>query len=124
MKKVKIKERVLVELEKLISLSCTNFNSSKKYEQLHIALLKKYYNATNVTIDYHRHRIKMEVIQDDSLYDPKTVNTYLPTFYTNLLFNNLYKFLTSCIEKDNKSIGFYSKLLSSFRRSKHVLELT
>ena len=116
MKKVKIRERVLVELEKLISLSCKNLNSSKKYEQLHIALLKKYYNATNVTIDYHRHRIKMEVIQDDSSYDPKTINT-------NLLFNNLHKFLTSCIEKDNKSIGFYSKLLSSFRRSNHLLEL-
>lgn len=123
MKKVKIRERVLVELEKLISLSCKNLNSSKKYEQLHIALLKKYYNATNVTIDYHRHRIKMEVIQDDSSYDPKTINTNIPTFYTNLLFNNLHKFLTSCIEKDNKSIGFYSKLLSSFRRSNHLLEL-
>lgn len=123
MKKDKLRERVLVELEKLISLSCKNPNGSKKYEDLHIALLKKYYNATNVTIDYHRHRIKMEVIEDDSLYDPKTVNTYLPTFYTNLLFNNLCKFLISCVEKDNKSIGFYTQLLNSFRKSNNRLEL-
>jgi hypothetical protein len=123
MKKAKLRERVLVELEKLISLSCKNPNGSRKYEQLHVALLKKYYNATNVTIDYHRHRIKMEVIQDDSLYDPKTINTYLPIIYTNLLFNSLCKFLNSCVEKDNKSIGFYSHLLNSFRKSKNIIEL-
>ena len=123
MKKDNLRERVLVELEKLISLSCKNPSDSKKYEQLHIALLKKYYNATNVTIDYHRHRIKMEVVQDDSLYDPKKVNTYLPTIYTNLLFKSLRKFLSSCIENDNKSIGFYTQLLRSFRTSNKRLEL-
>ena len=123
MKKEKLRERVLVELEKLISLSCKNPNGSRKYEQLHVALLKKYYNATNVIIDYHRHRIKMEVIQDDSLYDPKTINTYLPIIYTNLLFNSLCKFLNSCVEKDNKSIGFYSHLLNSFRKSNNTIEL-
>ena len=123
MKKDNLKERVLVELEKVISLSCKNPLGSKEYEQLHIALLKKYYNATNVTIDYHRHRIKMEVVQDDSLYDPKTVNTYLPTIYTNLLFKSLRKFLSSCIEKDNKSIGFYTQLLTSFRKTNKRLEL-
>ncbi|APA64588.1 MULTISPECIES: hypothetical protein [Maribacter] len=123
MKKDKLRERVLVELEKLISLSCKNPTGSKKYEDLHVALLKKHYSATNVTIDYHRHRIQMEVIEDVSLYDPKTVNTYLPTFYTNLLFNNLCNFLISCVEKDNKSIGFYTQLLNSFKGSKNQLEL-
>tara|TARA_R110002020_G_scaffold451908_1_gene666139 strand:- start:1983 stop:2357 length:375 start_codon:yes stop_codon:yes gene_type:complete len=123
MKKDKLRERVLVELEKLISLSCKNPTGSKKYEDLHVALLKKHYSATNVTIDYHRHRIQMEVIEDVSLYDPKTVNTYLPTFYTNLLFKNLCNFLISCVEKDNKSIGFYIQLLNSFKGSKNQLEL-
>ncbi|WP_339655906.1 hypothetical protein [uncultured Maribacter sp.] len=108
MKKAKLWERVIVELEKLIYLSCKNPNGSIKYEQLHVALLKKYYNAIHVTIDYHRHRIKMEVIQDDSLYDHKTIIAYLTSIYTNLLFNNLCEFLNSCIEKDNKSIGFYT----------------
>jgi len=115
-----LRERVLVELEKIISLSCKNPNGSRKYEQLHVALLKKYHNAT---IDYHRHRIKMEVIQDDSLYDPKTINTYLTIIYTNLLFNSLCKFLNSCVKKDNKSIGFYSHLLNSFRKSNNIIEL-
>ncbi len=123
MEKSKLRDRVLVELEKLISTSCKNPTGSKKYEQLHIALLKKYYKATNVYIDYHRHRIQMEVIQDESLYDSKGVNTYLPTIYTNLLFISLRDFLTACIEKDNKSIGFYAQLLNSFSKTKNNMEL-
>lgn len=123
MEKSKLRERVLVELEKLISQSCKNPADSKKYQQLHIALVKKYYKATSVSIDYHRHRIQMEVIQDESDYDPKKVNTYLPTIYTNLLFYNLNKFLISCVEKDVISIGFYAQLLNSFGRTKTALEL-
>jgi hypothetical protein len=118
MEKSKLRDRVLVELEKLISTSCRNPTGSKKYEQLHIALLKKYYKATNVKIDYHRHRIQMEVIQDESLYDPKSINTYLPTIYTNLLFKSLRKFLMACVDKDNKSVGFYAQLLNSFNKNK------
>ncbi|SIQ10988.1 hypothetical protein SAMN05421797_101715 [Maribacter ulvicola] len=83
---------------------------------MHIKLLKKYDNATKVTIDFYRHRIKMEVTEDDSLNNPKKVNTYLPTFYTNLLFNNLCKFLNLCVEKEPKSIDFYSRLLRTFKR--------
>ena len=123
MEKSKLRDRVLVELEKLISKSCRNPTGSKKYEQLHIALLKKYYNATNVYIDYHRHRIQMEVIQDESVYDPKKVNTYLPTIYTNLLFKSLQKFLSSCVDEDTKSIGFYAQLINAFGKTKGTMEL-
>lgn len=123
MEKSKLREKVLVELEKLISLSCKNPTSSKTYQQLHIALLKKYYNAINVTIDYHRHRIQMEVIQDDSMYDPKIVNTHLPTIYTNILFKSLRHFLFTCVEKDPKSVGFYSQLLKTFKTQRKDLEL-
>lgn len=114
MKKSKLRGRILMELENLISLSCKNAKRSKKYEQLHVAILKKYYNATDVTIDYHRNRIAMNIVMDDKIYNPREVNTYLPTLHTNLLFNSLKKFLRSCIEKDDKSIGFYAQLLNTF----------
>ncbi|WP_419213496.1 hypothetical protein ACNR9Q_04900 [Maribacter sp. X9] len=123
MEKSKIRDRVLAELKKLITQSCKNPKDSQKYQELHIALLKKYYNATNVSIDYHRHRVQMDVIQDESIYDPKKVNTYLPTIYTNLLFKSLCAFLTTCVEKDHKSIGFYAQLLNSFDKTKPTLEL-
>lgn len=118
MEKSRLKARILSELNKLISLSCKSTNSLKKYEELHVALLKKYYNAAAVNIDYHRHRVKMDIVTDDSLYDPKKANTYLPILYTNLLFDNLKSFLSSCIDMDEKSIGFYSQLLSNYTGKK------
>lgn len=114
MEKSKLRGRILMELENLISLSCKNAAKSRKFEQLHIAILKKYYNATDVSIDYHRHRIKMDIVMDDKVYNPRKANTFLPTLYTNLLFNNLKKFLGSCIEIDDKSIGFYAQLINTF----------
>lgn len=123
MEKAKLRERVLIDLEKLISQSCKNPTDSKKNQQLHSTLLKKYYNATNVTIDYHRHRIYMEVIQDDSTYDPQTVNTNLPIIYTNLLFKSLHTFLKTCVDKDTKSIGFYAHLLKAYGATNSRLKM-
>ena len=123
MEKSNLRERVLREFEKLISKSCKNPTDSKKYQQLHIVLLKKYYNALNVSVDYHRHRVQMDIIQDVNAYDPKRINTYLPTVYTNLLFNSLCTFLTNCVERDPKSVGFYAQLLNSFEKNKENLEL-
>lgn len=114
MEKSRLKGKILLELDKLISLSCKSSKSLKKYEELHIALLKKYYNAVDVHIDYHRHRVKMDIVTDDSFYHPNKVNTHLPLLYTNLLFDNLKNFLSTCVDKDEKSIGFYSQLVTRF----------
>lgn len=118
MEKSRLKGKIVVELDKLISLSCKSPSSLKQYEQLHVALLKKYYNAVDVHIDYHRHRVQMDIVTDDSFYKPNKVNTHLPILYTNLLFDNLRSFLTSCIDRDEKSIGFYSQLLTRFTDKK------
>ena len=123
MEKSNLKQKILTELDGLIAISCKNPEKSKEYNQLHVALLKKYYNATNVSIDYHRHRIQMEVILDDADYDPNKVNTFIPTIPTNLLFNSLLKFLKSCVEKDRKSLGFYAQLLKNFGKPKNRMEL-
>jgi len=123
MEKSRLKGKILLELDNLISLSCKSPKSLKKYEELHIVLLKKYYNAADVHIDYHRHRVKMDIVTDDSFYDPNKVNTHLPILYTNLLFDNLRSFLGSCVDKDEKSIGFYSQLLSSFTDKKLATSL-
>lgn len=118
MEKSRLKGKILSELDTLISLSCKSPKSLNKYKELHIALVKKYYNAANVNIDYHRHRVKMDIVTDDSMYNPNKVNTYLPILYTNLLFYNLKNFLRSCVDRDEKSIGFYSQLLTSFTGQK------
>ena len=87
---------------------------SKKFQNLHIAILKKYYNAADVTIDYHRKRVIMDIVMDDSCYDPKKVNSSLPILRANLLFKNLKEFLSSSLDKDNVSIAFYARLLRAY----------
>ncbi|UWX55253.1 hypothetical protein NYZ99_01130 [Maribacter litopenaei] len=123
MKNSKLNERIIMELERLITQSCGAKRKSEKFTQLHVALLKKYYNAADVSIDYHRHRIEMDVLMDDDSYNPGKLNINLPILHINLLFGNLKSFLRSCIEKDRKSIGFYAQLLKNFRQKEQVYSL-
>ena len=123
MKKSKLNERIIMELERLIAQSCGDERKSRKFTQLHVALLKKYYNAADVSIDYHRRRVKMDVIMDDEAYRPGKLNINLPVLHTNLLFGNLKSFLRSCIDRDRKSLGFYAQLLKNFKQKEQVYSL-
>ncbi|WP_422082364.1 hypothetical protein [Ulvibacterium sp.] len=116
-----LKGKILTEIENLITHSCADQKVTDKFEKLHIALLKKYYNAADVSIDYHRKRVKMDIVMDDTYYDPKKVNLYLPMLHANLFFKNLKAFLKSCIEGDSKSLGFYAGLLRSFTNKEVTL---
>jgi len=106
--------RILMETEKLISQSCEEHQIDKKSADLHKLLLKKYYNAAEVKIDYERHRINMDVIISEEDYDPKTVNLALATVPVNIFFKNLCDFLKSCLEKDVKSLAFYARILLQY----------
>ena len=116
-----LKGRILMEMENLISQSCNGQHPVEEFKELHIALLKKHYNAARVSIDYHRRRVKMDIVTDDSCYDPKKMNLYIPTLYVNLFFRNLKDFLKSCIQKDSKSLGFYAGLIRSFTNREVLL---
>lgn len=109
-----LRMKITSEIESLISKSCASQKATDNFKTLHVALLKKYYNAADVSIDYHRKRVEMDIVMDDTQYDPHKVNTYIPTLHANLLFKNLKDFLKSCIEKDAKSLGFYASLLRTF----------
>jgi len=123
MKKSSVKGKILLELENLIAQSCKTPMRSKRFTELHILLLKKYYNATNVSIDYHRHRVKMDIVIDDTLYQPGKININIPTIPTNLLFDNLKNFLRSCLDRDQKSLGFYAQILKSFAKKEEYFTL-
>jgi hypothetical protein len=111
-----LKTRVLTEIENLISKSCSKSKMSHKFQNLHVEILKKYYNAADVSIDYHRKRVIMDIVMDDSCYDPKKVNSSLPILRANLLFKNLKEFLSSSLDKDNVSIAFYARLLRVYEK--------
>lgn len=118
-----VKKKITKEIERLISESCTSKKSTNQFKTLHEAILKKYYNAADISIDYHRKRVEMDIVMDDAYYKPLEVNTYMPTLHVNLLFKNLKVFLKSCIEKDAKSIGFYASLLRSFTKKEVPLSV-
>lgn len=118
-----LKGRILKELDRIISRSCTGQTLSENFQNLHQQLLKKHYNATDVAIDYHRKRVVMEVVMDESAYDPRKVNLNLPTFRVNLLFKNLKEFLSSCISTDQESLSFYAWLLRSYTKKEVPLRL-
>lgn len=110
-----LKGRILMEMEDLIAQSCPKQKVDQNYEPLHVDLIKKYYNAAEVSIDYHRKRVEMDLVINDKDYDPKTVNLYLPTLHVNLRFRDLCDFLKSCIDRDTRSIAFYAGLIRSFK---------
>ncbi len=116
-----LKGRILQEIEGLISESCPEEKVSLQFENLHVALLKKHYNAADVSIDYHRRRVYMDIVMDDQAYDPKKVNTELPTLRANVWFRNLVDFLKSSLDRDNRSLAFYASLLKSYRNNDKIL---
>ncbi|MBT8184953.1 MAG: hypothetical protein KJN76_08935 [Eudoraea sp.] len=116
MENTSIRGRVLMEIESLISRSCAKGKMTKRFQDLHQVIVKKHYNAADVSIDYHRKRIAMDIVMDDKLYDPKTVNLNVPTLHANLLFRNLKEFLKSCLDTDNNSLAFYAGLLRSYTK--------
>jgi len=123
MEKINLKGRILMELESLISRSCAKGRMTKNIQSLHKAIVKNHYNATDVSIDYHRKRIAMDIVMNDKDYDPKRINFKLSTFYANLLFDNLCEFLKSCIDRDSRSLAFYAGLLNSYRKKENELTL-
>ena len=116
MEKSGLRGRILMEIEMLIAQSCTPDKLNKRFRKLHQLILKKHYNAADVAIDYHRKRVNMDIVLDDSQYQPNTVNTDMATFPANFIFNNLCDFLRSCLSDDNKSLAFYAGLLRTFAK--------
>lgn len=116
MEKRILRGRILKELKSLISHSCRRRNAWLNAQKVHQLLIKKHYNAADVTIDYHRKRITMDVVLDDTHYDPGQLNINLPTLRVNLLFHNLSDFLNSGIQTDSKSLAFYAWLVHTFEK--------
>ena len=109
-----------MEMEKLIARSSAKGKMTKKVQSFHEAIIKKHYNASDVIIDYHRHRVKMNIVMDEKGYDPKTINMDLAILPMNLFFKNLREFLKSCLERDAKSIAFYAKLITDLSPNKQL----
>ncbi|MEM1257620.1 MAG: hypothetical protein AAGC45_03015 [Bacteroidota bacterium] len=120
METLNVKSRILMEMERLIARSSAKGKMTKKIQSFHEAIIQKHYNASDVSIDYHRQRVKMNLVMDEDGYDPKTINVDLAVLPMNLFFKNLRDFLKSCLEVDAKSIAFYAKLIQNLSNKDRI----
>tara|TARA_B100000929_G_C15339001_1_gene363464 strand:+ start:356 stop:685 length:330 start_codon:yes stop_codon:yes gene_type:complete len=96
--------QIIDELKSLITYSIINRSEQdSNFQLMHRAIIKKYFDAKNVTINY----------------DEQTVDLQLPVGqkkYTKITFEckDLERFLKSCLKKDEKSMFFYQDVLSHY----------
>lgn len=95
---------ILDEVKNLISYSIVSKNlESSNFQLMHRAIVKKYFDAKHVNIDYKNESIDLKLPVGQKKY-------------TSITFEcqNLERFLRSCLKKDEKSIFFYQNLLSHY----------
>jgi hypothetical protein len=101
-------ELIIDEVKNLISYSITNKEEdTAKFESLHRAILKKYFEANNIEINYLTQTIDLDLPISSSNY-------------TRITFEclDLNAFLQSCIKCDEKNLFFYQNLLSHYNNVK------
>ena len=99
-------DKIILELSRLIEISCSDKIRIKEFSQFHRALIKIAYNARDVSFDYHRRRIHMSVVMDCDKEE-----AIVPKMAVNLYFKNLTYFLKSCIFLDKNTVIDYIYLL-------------
>lgn len=116
------KKDVVNDLKLLIDISCLKGGDIKTSELFHKMLVGISYKAVDVSIDYDRKRIYMNVITDQNYYDLEMLNPYLASeMSVNLTYKDLNLFLKSCIIEDLDSLNYYySNLISRFFRRKEL----
>ncbi|MBE7640756.1 MULTISPECIES: hypothetical protein [Salegentibacter] len=98
-------DTTLDDFKSLISHSIFHLKSEKNsnYTILHRAIIKKYFDAKNVQINYKKHTVDLQIPVGKRKY-------------TGITFEcqDLERFLKSCLKKDKKSILFYQEALSHY----------
>lgn len=95
---------IIEEVKNLVSYSCNDCpEGSAPFSSLHKGLVKVYFEAKHVEIDYENQKVKVEL--------PVTA-----TEYTTVSFDcqNLERFLNSCVKTDKKSLLYYQNVLSYY----------
>ncbi|HSP11983.1 MAG TPA: hypothetical protein VLO29_05595 [Salegentibacter sp.] len=95
---------IIEEVKNLITYSITNPDVGINYfNTMHRAIIKKYFEAKNVEINYTEQTVEMQIPVGNKQY-------------TNITFEcqNLQRFLKACLKKDNRSLEFYQSLLTHY----------
>lgn len=99
---------ILENFKNFIHSSCTDCTGTNAiYNSLHKGIIKMYFQARNVEIDYDNKIIQAEIPVSDKEY-------------TSVSFEclDLERFLTSCLKNDKRSLTFYQSALNYYSFSK------
>ncbi len=98
-------ELIIDEVKNLISYSITNQEVEKhKFESLHCAILKKYFDARDIKINYLAKTIDLNLPMSNSNYTAITFECL-----------DLDNFLQACLKSDKESINFYQNLITDYK---------
>ena len=101
---------IIDEFKNFIHSSCSD--CTENFSSLHKGIIKMYFGARNVEIDYEKCTIKAEIPMSDSEY-------------TTLNFDcqDLDQFLSSCLKKDKRSLNFYKNALNYYGFSENFSQV-
>ncbi|WP_373057816.1 hypothetical protein [Zunongwangia sp. H14] len=95
---------LIEEVKNLISFSISNLEAEKSnFTIMHRAIIKKYFEAKNVKIDYNKQLVEMQIPVGKKKY-------------TSITFEcqDIERFLKACLKQDEKNLYFYQDLLSHY----------
>lgn len=94
---------ILDEVKNLVSNSCNGSGMGSSFSSLHKGIVKLYFQAKQVEIDYEKNLIKAEIPISEREY-------------TTVSFEcqDLERFLKSCIKNDKRSLMFYQNVLTYY----------
>lgn len=96
--------QIIQEFKNFIHTSCTNCDADiSTYSSLHKGIIKMYFAARKVEIDYINHTIKAEIPMSDHEYTT-----------VNFECQDLDRFLSSCVKNDRRSLQFYQSSLNYY----------
>ncbi|CAM3304526.1 hypothetical protein [Aequorivita lipolytica] len=110
-------EMIQEQMRSLVTISCDfDIKPNKAFQNFHKSLLKFYFNAIDVNIDYSEKLI--------SIWNPKPLTTNPLRLYDlnealadKVIYTNLEETLNGCLEIGQLQNSFYIRLLSEYEDS-------
>lgn len=99
---------ILDEVNSLVSQSCSEGTGcANRFTSLHKGIIKMYFEAKEVEIDYRKGIISAEI--------PVSATEYTTVSFE---YQDLERFLKSCIKKDKRSLTYYQNVLTYYSMSR------
>lgn len=95
---------IIDEVKNLITYSISNPDVEiDNFNTMHRAIIKRYFEAKNVEINYDEQTVEMQIPVGNKQYTTITFEC-----------QNILRFLKACLKKDKKSLEFYQSLLTHY----------